>query len=357
MAVLSPVIGEALLTPPPRTQVIGGALLTPPPFPRRKAGEGGTLFDFRHPRQRSGKRDLHVAVEGPGRPHRERRDGAVQHRAVLHALAGPPLDVDDQQPVAGQHRGVPAELEGKGHVLVVEEDGRGGPELRLHFPGVHLRECAVCASLGGCGCRPPPPPTHTQTDHSPPPPPTHTRAQRALVGIPGEGHCGISLSAHGMWVYAGGGADGPAGPGTRRGPDDINMMSQFGKPPGADMMGTTRGVADVLHCVGGPLHLRGRGGALCCRRASGGCIREALLLGDVVWRLGVWYLCAASVVQGLWLFVDVPCHASNARHHLRHGLRMYINRHHHCSLSWALSYFSLHTAGPCMQAEVLMAQS
>ena len=71
-----------------------------------------------------------------------------------------------------------------------------------------------------------------------------------------DGHCGISLyTRHAM--YAGGGADGPAGPGTRRGPDDINMMSQFGKPPGADMMDTTRGVADVRHCVSGPIHVCG----------------------------------------------------------------------------------------------------
>ena len=71
----------------------------------------------------------------------------------------------------------------------------------------------------------------------------------------------VFLSAHGMPLYAGGGADGPAGPGTRRGPDDINMMSQFGKPPGADMMDTTRGVADVRHCVSGPIHVC-RGGTV-----------------------------------------------------------------------------------------------
>ena len=70
-----------------------------------------------------------------------------------------------------------------------------------------------------------------------------------LMGIVGF------LSAHGMLLYAGGGADGPAGPGTRRGPDDVNMMSQFGKPPGADMMDTTRGVADVRHFVSGPIHV------------------------------------------------------------------------------------------------------
>ena len=69
----------------------------------------------------------------------------------------------------------------------------------------------------------------------------------------------VFLSARGMPLYAGGGADGPAGPGTRRGPDDINMMSQFGKPPGADMMDTTRGVADVRHCVSGPIHVCGGG--------------------------------------------------------------------------------------------------